>query len=129
MQLHPGDLGWHWRDGAERTAGDVRVWSNAGRIVAIGLLDAPQLLRRAVAPALQDDEDLIARLALDIDGPGHDVLAAGGAVVEARCGALLTEALLDRGWCPDEPWTPLRRDLAGPVPDSGLRVEVVGPDG
>src|SRR5699024_4326147 len=29
-------------------------------------------------------------------------------------------------WETDEPWTPLRRDLTAPVPDSGVRIEEVG---
>ena len=43
MQLHPGDLGWFWQFGAEATAAAVRTWSQAGQIVAVGLLDGPQL--------------------------------------------------------------------------------------
>ena len=39
MQLHPGDLGWFWRFGAEATAAAVRTWSRDGRILAVGLLD------------------------------------------------------------------------------------------
>ena len=39
VQLHPGDLGWFWRFGAEATAAAVRTWSRAGRILAVGLLD------------------------------------------------------------------------------------------
>ena len=27
FQLHPGDLGWFWRFGAETTAAAVRTWS------------------------------------------------------------------------------------------------------
>ena len=129
MQLHPGDVGFHWRDGPESTAAAVRVWSRAERIVAVGLLDAPQLLRMAIAPDLQADEGLVDRLLLDIDEPGRGVLDAGGAVVEARCGPLLTHALVDRGWRYDEPWSPLHRDLTSPVPACGLRIETVGPDG
>lgn len=129
MQLHPGDLGFHWRDGAERTATDLRVWSRAGRIMAVGLLDAPQLLRMAVAPELQDDEELVEQVVADIVEPGRGVLRAGRAIVEARCGPLLTQALLHRGWEHDEAWTPLRRDLAEPVPPCGLRVATIGPDG
>jgi ribosomal protein S18 acetylase RimI-like enzyme len=129
MQLHPGDLGFHWRDGEERTAADLRVWSRADRIAAVGLLDAPQLLRMAVAPDLQDDEELIEHVLTDIDQPERGVLDAGNAVVEARCGPLLTRALLDRGWRYDEAWTPLHRDLTDPVPTCGLRVEAIGPAG
>lgn len=129
MQLHPGDVGFHWRDGAERTAADLRVWSRDERILAVGLLDGPQLLRMAIAPDLQTDEELVDCVLDDIDQPGRGVLDAGGAVVEARCGPRLRDALLDRGWRYDEAWTPLHRDLADPVPNCGLRVETVGPDG
>jgi len=129
MQLHPGDLGFHWRDGAERTAADLRVWSRGGRILAIGLLDAPQLLRMAVAPDVQDDDVLVERIRADLDDPARGVLEAGGAVVEARCGPSLTRALVDGGWRYDEPWRPLRRDLAHPVPGCDLRVETIGPGG
>lgn len=30
IQLHPGDLGWFWRFGAEATAAAVRTWSRDG---------------------------------------------------------------------------------------------------
>ena len=42
MQLHPGDLGWFWRFGAEATAAAVRTWSRDGQILAVGLLDGPE---------------------------------------------------------------------------------------
>lgn len=38
MQLHPGDLGWFWRLGAETTAVAVRTWRRNGQILAVGLL-------------------------------------------------------------------------------------------
>jgi GNAT superfamily N-acetyltransferase len=129
MQLHPGDLGWHWRDGPEATAADLRIWSREERIVAIGMLDAPQLLRMAVAPDLQDDAALIGRIVDDIVRSERGVLATGSAVVEARCGRLLTESLSDLGWQPGESWTPLHLDLTEPPPDAGLRIEAIGPDG
>ena len=129
MQLHPGDVGFHWRDGPERTAAAVRVWYRAERIVAVGLLDAPQLLRMAIAPDLQEDEELIDRVLVDIDQPERGVLDTGSAVVEARCGPLLPQALVDRGWRPDEPWTPLHRNLTYPVRACGLRIETIRPDG
>ncbi len=128
LQLHPGDLGFHWRDGAQATADALRVWSRERRIVALGLLDGPQLLRMAVDPELQRDEDLSRRLVDDITAPQRGVLDPGSAVVEARCGPLLADALLDQGWQPDAPWTPCHRDLSEPVEDSGLRIETVGPD-
>jgi hypothetical protein len=66
MQLHPGDLGWFWRFGAEATAAAVRTWSRAGQIVAVGLLDGPQLLRLTIAPDAQRDEELAKQLVDDV---------------------------------------------------------------
>lgn len=126
MQLHPGDLGWHWRFGAEATAAAVRTWGRDGRILAVGLLDGPRLLRLAVAPDAERDEELARKMVADVTQPARDVLPQGEASVEARFGPLLQELLLDVGWVPDEPWTPLRRDLAKPVEDCGVRVELIG---
>ncbi|WP_404390426.1 GNAT family N-acetyltransferase [Humibacillus xanthopallidus] len=128
LQLHPGDLGFHWRDGAQATADALRVWSRDGRVVALGLIDGPQLLRLAVDPELQLDEDLVGRLVDDITAPERGVLDPGSAVVEARCGPLLADALQHRGWQLDEPWTPCHRDLSDPVEDRGLRIETIGAD-
>jgi hypothetical protein len=47
MQLHPGDLGWHWRFGPEATAAAVRTWSRERQILAVGLVDRPGLVRLA----------------------------------------------------------------------------------
>lgn len=126
MQLHPGDLGWHWRFGAEATAAAVRTWGRDGRILAVGLVDGPGLLRLAIAPDAERDEELAQQMVADVTQPARDVLPQGEASVEARFGPLLQELLLDVGWVPDEPWTPLRRDLAEPVEDCGVRVEVIG---
>src|SRR5687768_12348738 len=56
-QLHPGDLGWFWRFGAEATAAAARTWSRGGQILAVGLLDDPELrlLRLTIAPDAQRD--------------------------------------------------------------------------
>ncbi|MBB2986557.1 GNAT family N-acetyltransferase [Terracoccus luteus] len=127
LQLHPGDLGWHSTHGAEATASALRVWSTGGRPVALGLLDASQLLRVAVDPQLADDGGLAERMAADLADPASGVLDAGQAVVEARAAAALTRALTGAGWVPDETWTPLRRGLGeAPTPDpTGIRVEDV----
>ena len=53
------------------------------------------------------------------------MLTAGAGAVEARFGAALRDLLRRTGWAADEAWTPLTRDLSGPVGNSGLRVEVV----
>ena len=128
VQLHPGDLGWNWRFGAQATAAAVRTWSRDGRILALGLVDSPGLLRLAVAPAARDDEELARQLVSDVTRPERGVLAPGDICVEARGWTVLQELLTADGWGPDEPWTPLRRDLAEPVEDCGVRIEVTGPE-
>lgn len=128
FQLHPGDLGWFWRFGADATAGAVRTWRRDGRLVAVGLLDGPDLLRVALAPDVLDDVALAERLVEDVSHPGRGVLGEGAASVEAPVGALVDVHLAAAGWRADEPWAVLRRDLAAPVEDPGIRVEDVGPD-
>ncbi|MEU2023638.1 GNAT family N-acetyltransferase [Streptomyces sp. NPDC016469] len=128
MQLHPGDLGWYGRNGPRAAAEAVRTWSRAGRILAVGLLDGPGLVRLTTAPDARRDEELARRLADDLSRPAHGVLPTGRAAVEAPQDALVREVLGERGWGIDEPWTPLRRDLTGPVPAPDLAVEVAGPD-
>ncbi|MGV9385483.1 GNAT family N-acetyltransferase [Nonomuraea sp. NPDC003707] len=128
MQLHPGDLGWFWRFGAEATAAAVRTWSRDGRILAIGLLDQPDLLRLTIAPDAQRDEELAQRLVEDVTEPERGVLIEGKVNVEAPMSALVQDLLSENGWTVDEPWTPLRRDLTEPVKDPGVRIEVIGPE-
>jgi len=77
MQLHPGDLGWHWRFGAEATAAAVRTWSRDTQILAIGLLDGPQLLRLTIAPEARRDSELAERLAQDATEPSFSFEALG----------------------------------------------------
>jgi GNAT superfamily N-acetyltransferase len=126
-QLHPGDLGWYWRFGAEATAAVLRTWSRNGRILAVGLLDGHALVRLTIAPDARHDRELAQRLAEDLTDPDRGVLGDGGASVEAPMDALLQDLLAEKGWRADEPWAPLRRDLAEPVKAPDVRVEVVGP--
>ncbi|QGZ47111.1 GNAT family N-acetyltransferase [Streptomyces sp. QHH-9511] len=128
MQLHPGDLGWFWRFGAEATAAAVRTWSRDGQILAIGLLDGPELLRLTIAPDAQRDEELAHQLVEDLTEPERGVLMKGKVYVEAPMGALVQDLLFEDGWNTDEPWTPLRRDLTEPVKDPGVRIKVIGPE-
>ena len=128
MHLHPGDLGWFWRFGAETTAAAVRTWSRDGQLLAVGLLDGPTLLRLTIAPGARRDEELAHRLVEDVTAPERGVLGAGRVAVEAPGDALVQEHLCAAGWNADEPWTPLRRDLTEPVKDPGLRIEVTGPE-
>jgi ribosomal protein S18 acetylase RimI-like enzyme len=128
MQLHPGDLGWFWRFGAEATAAAVRTWSRDGQILAVGLLDGSELLRLTIAPDAQQDEELADQLAADVTQPERGVLGQGQVYVEAPMSALIQDLLSDDGWQTYEPRTPLRRDLTELVKDPGVRVEVVGPE-
>lgn len=116
MQVHVGDLGWKWRFGGPALAEAVRVWTRDGRVVAVGL-DDDGLVRLGIAPEADDDIELAARMLADLEGVE---------VVEARAGAAFRALLARRGWVADEPWAPLVRDLAEPVADCGLRIEVGG---
>lgn len=127
MQLHPGDVGWFWRFGAAATASAVRTWSRDGQVLAVGLLDGPGLLRLTVAPGVERDEELARQLVDDLTEPERGVLGEGRANVEAPSGVLVHDLLGDQGWDSDEPWTPLRHDLAEPVPEPGVRIEAIGP--
>lgn len=128
LQLHPGDLGWHWRFGAETTAAAVRSWSRDGQVLAVGLVDGPRLFRLAMAPSAGHDEELARQLVDDLGRPERGVLPEGTVSVEARFGAATQDRLREEGWEPGEPWTPLRRELTGPVEAAGLRIEVIGPE-
>lgn len=128
VQLHPGDLGWHWRFGAKATAAAVRTWSREGQILAVGLLDSPRLLRLAIALEAQRDEELARQMVADVARPERGVLPQGNAYIEARFAEVFRGLLLDDGWKADEPWTPLQRDLAAAIEDCGVRIEVIGPE-
>ncbi len=128
MQLHPGDLGWFWRFGAESTAEAVRTWSRDGQILAVGLLDGPKLLRLTIAPDAQRDDELAHQLVEDVTEPERGVLTEGKVFVDAPMGALVQDLLLGHGWNADASWSPLRRDLTEPVNDPGMRIEVIEPE-
>ncbi|MBO1754636.1 GNAT family N-acetyltransferase [Allobranchiibius sp. CTAmp26] len=127
VPLHPGDLGWHWTSGAQATAAAMRTWARDGRLVAVGLLDGPEVLRLTIAPDAQHDEELARRMAADITQVERGVLPAGKVAVEARDAAVLRGFLADEGWVAGEAWTPLSRDLRDPVGESGVRIELIGP--
>lgn len=127
IQVHPGDLGWYERFGAESLAGALRVWSRDGDTVAVGFLDESELIRMAIAPAIHDDDGIASDIADDFVDSLGELLPAGSGIVEARCGDALQRTLTDRGWTADDPWVPLYRDLTPPVPSSSLQMEVVRP--
>ncbi|MBQ1443764.1 MAG: GNAT family N-acetyltransferase [Renibacterium sp.] len=128
MQLHPGDLGWFMRFGAAATAAATRLWQQDGKIQGIGLLDGVALVRLTLAPDAWSDQSLAQKMADDLTDPGQGLLPTGEGSVEAPAGAPLLARLSAAGWHPAEPWTPLRRGLAEPVPEPGIRVETVGPE-
>lgn len=126
IQLHPGDLGWNCSFGAQALADELRVWHRGGRILAAGMVDDESgLIRLAIAPSVNDDEEFAAQLLKDLSDPDRGVLPAGRGLVEARFGAAFRHVLRRDGWVDDEPWTPLRRDLTDPVEDCGLRIETI----
>lgn len=128
IQLHPGDVGWFWNSGPDNTAASLRVWSQDGRILAVGLEDSSDLVRMAFAPATLDDRAVNERIAVDVADPARGVLPAGEVFLEARGNVVLAELLTAQGWELDDPWAQLRRDLSEPVEASGLRVELVDAD-
>jgi ribosomal protein S18 acetylase RimI-like enzyme len=128
FQLHPGDLGWHWRFGAEATAAAVRTWSRDGQLLAVGLLEGTTLLRLTLSPDARQDEDLALCVGADLADPARGVVEAGRVALEVPADALVRRLLSAQGWQDDERWTPLRHDLDGPVEPPGLEVEVVGPE-
>ncbi|MFD1846811.1 hypothetical protein [Arthrobacter flavus] len=127
LHLHPGDLGWYSLRGVTATAAAIRVWSDNDVIAAIALLDGPGLLRFAMDPKRHQDETLARRIASTVSDPSGGVIEAGIVTIEARGTRALGAQLTKEGWAPDEPWTPLHRDLAEPVEDLGLHIETVEP--
>ncbi|MEV8274535.1 GNAT family N-acetyltransferase [Microbacterium sp. NPDC077184] len=103
------------------------MWSENEAIVAIALLDGPDLLRFAVDPERCEDQTLAARITTDVADPSANVLGAGSATIEARGAGALTAELAGSGWLPDETWTPLRCDPSAPVESPDPRIELVEP--
>lgn len=128
LQLHPGDIGWFWRFGAQATAAAIRIWRRDGQILAVGLLDGSDLLRLTTAPVAMRDEELAQQVVADVREPSRGVLPEGRVHVEAPTGALVQDLLAEVGWKADDPWTPLSRDLREPVTQPDVCVEVIGPD-
>jgi ribosomal protein S18 acetylase RimI-like enzyme len=130
MQLHSGDIGWSHRFGTAETAALVRTWSRDGRILAVGILDSPTVVRMTVAPDAFHDADLARRLVEDFSLPERGVLPEGTVSIEAPQGLLMHVLLSEEGcWGVDEPWTPLFRDLTEAVEaDPGVQIKEIGPE-
>lgn len=132
-QLHPGDLGWRSTVGVEKLAADLRVWRAQDAVVAIGMFDDENLIRLALAPKVIHDEPIAQNIANDLENPSAGVFNGASAIVEARQAPALSATLRQRGWCDDDEWVPLIRDLnhsvsPDPVDDVGLSIQVAGPD-
>jgi ribosomal protein S18 acetylase RimI-like enzyme len=125
VQLHPGDLGWGWRLGADALAGAVRVWRRDGQILAVGLVEDAGLIRMGIAPSVDQDEAFASRLLDDVSDSACGVMAGDEAVVEARLGTAFREHLTRSGWLADKPWTPLCRSLTDTVEECSLRIQVI----
>lgn len=125
IQLHPGDLGWHWRFGAEVLAAAVRTWSRGGKILAIGFLDSPDVLRMTVAPEVWREDELVRAVASDLSEPESGILSVGKVSVEVPDSTRLQGLLSDGAWINGDPWTPLGLEVAAPVDEMDLWTEVV----
>ncbi|WP_209373475.1 GNAT family N-acetyltransferase [Brevibacterium renqingii] len=126
VQVHPGDLGWYQRFGAEALASALRVWARGDEIVSVGFLDESELIRMAVSPDHADDADIAEAVVDDFTGALSDLLPAGRGIVEARFGRALQRRLAQEGWAHDEPWTSFHCGLKDPIPPVSLRIEVAG---
>src|SRR5690242_19388877 len=115
VQLHPGDLGWAWRFGSVPLARALRVWTVDDTRLAVGFLDGAALVRLAIAPAADGDEQLATAIVEDLVNPARGVLGEGPISVEARFGQALRSRLQATGWTAGDAWTPLVRDLSDPV--------------
>lgn len=128
VQVHPGDLGWYQRFGAEALASALRLWGDNGETVAVGFLDESELIRLAISPAYDDDASLAEVVVADLSGALSDLLPPGKGIVEARFGSALRRILAEAGWTSDAPWTTLHRDLSDRLPPISLRIETVDSD-
>ena len=146
VHVHPGDLGWLWRFGAQQVVDGLWLWRSDGRLdgrldglsdgrldgrsdgrlVAVGMVDGAEgLIRMAISPEVGDDEFFARRFVDDLSDSDRGVLPRGRGVAEVRYGPAVRGLLSRRGWIADESWTPLSRDLAAPVQDCGVRIETV----
>lgn len=108
--LHPGDIGWFERFGAEATANAVRAWTRDGNVFAVGLKDGSDLLRLAISPDAYQNTELARQVAHDLAKPDI-VLPAGPVSLELPVESLLRAQLLDNGWVLDALWTHMRHSL------------------
>ena len=121
---------WDGR-GASGPAGSpmlLRVWTAGDTTVAIGFVDEASLIRMALAPPADHDEDLAQALVGDLEDPTQARLHGSRSSSKPASGRHSARCSRSHGWVDSDPWTPLVRDLSDPVEGTDLRVEVVGDD-
>lgn len=123
-QLHPGDVGWHQKDGPEGVARSLRVWERNHEPVAIGTLDnEASIIRLAISPAVADDPRVAARITDDLDS--GSILRAESASAEVRYGAALQRSLRERGWAEGDAWACFTLGLSRSLPDHRRRLAII----
>jgi GNAT superfamily N-acetyltransferase len=106
--LHAGDVGWQLRMDDDLVDSSLLSINDRSEIVAVAILDEPNLLRPAVRPDRVHDLGLAETLADVVDVASED-----GASAEAPGGSALRTTLSSRGWTVDpDPWTVLYRPLS-----------------
>lgn len=111
-----------WREGSGGGGADVEP---GRRILAVGFLDSPDVLRMTVAREVWREEEVARAVVADLSEPDCGVLPAGKVSVEAPNGTRLQDRLTEGVWSAGEPWTPLRLELAAPIDQTSLQTEVV----
>ena len=96
-----------------RGAGTARPWRS-------GCWTTPSCCGWRSRQSSQHDEELAQQLVDDLSEPERGVLIEGKVYVEAPLGSLVQDLLIKDGWELDEPWIPLRRDLARAGAGPGL---------
>ncbi len=93
------------------------MWSRAERMLAVGLLDGPQLLRMAIDPGrCKEMKDWSTACSL-ISPSLYEEFSVLAARLSRHGVASCSQLLIDQGWQYDEPWTLCHRDLSDPVVD------------
>lgn len=124
MHLHPGDLGWQWRFGAEATARAVPTWRRDGEILAIGLLDGPGLVRVWIALALATTRSWPAGWPPMWHSRSAATCRRGASPSRCDVRERSASCCSIAGGTSTSGWTP----LAEPAEDRGVRIEVIGPE-
>ena len=95
FQLHPGDVGWFWRFGAEATAAAVRTCpTGALRYQGLGDL-ADEAATEPVSVEVRPNGPLYVRGRVRVTRPGGEVVTDELRVALCRCGASQNKPFCD----------------------------------